>query len=158
MVRDADYYVNYVNKWMEENKNKGCGCTYWHAMYEAIRNWWVSFEWLWIREQIENMIVNDSWASEEWVSYLDDKVLAELVDLDTLNEYWISIEEEWNEAVDEDDKEYIYWELDKKEFKTREELDEAVKELVSESWNDRLNWATISEDYENDNFLDFDED
>lgn len=158
MVRDAEYYVNYVNQWMKENKNKGHSYTYWHAMYDAIRNWWISFEWLWIREQIENMIVNDSWASEEWVSYLDDKVLAELVDLDTLNEYWISIEEEWNEEVDNDDKEYIYWELDKKEFKTREELDEAVKELVSESWNDRLNWATIAEDYENDNFLDFDED
>ena len=47
MVRDAEYYVNYVNQWMEENKNKGCGCTYWHAMYDAIRNWWISFEWLW---------------------------------------------------------------------------------------------------------------
>lgn len=23
MVRDAEYYVNYVNQWMEENKNKG---------------------------------------------------------------------------------------------------------------------------------------
>lgn len=155
---DRQWYVDYVDTRMKENQNKGCGCTYGHAMYDAIQNGWISLDWLGIREDLERDLINESWANEEWVSYLDDSVLVELLDYSVLNDYWTEIESDIQCEEDEDDKEYIVWELDKMEFNSRKKLDEAVKQLVSESWNNRLEWTEIAEEYENDNFLDFDED
>lgn len=159
MNDSREYYVReFIDEYMDRPENKGWSFTYGRALYTWVVEWRFDLDDLQIRDELEEIIMNDSGANREWVSYLSDEAIVEIVDIAILDELWRQIEEDLNSNEDEDDKEYIYWELDKKEFKTREELDEAVKELVSESWNDRLNWTTIAEDYENDNFLDFDED
>ena len=143
-------YIQFVDSRMEREENKWRSFTYWAALYCWIKESRFDFDDLWIRDELECKIINDSWADMEWVQSLSDEAIAEILDISTLDERWRYLQDE----VDREDKEEIFDELDMyTSFETRKEFEEKVKEIVSDNWNNNLDRENVAEQYEYEHFL-----
>jgi hypothetical protein len=90
----------------------------------------------------------------DWVENLSDEAVAEIVDISVLDEFWDRLSDE----VDEEDKQSIFDELDSyPSFETRDQYEEIVQKLVEDTDNSNLNWRTVAEEYEDNNYLHIDE-
>lgn len=140
-MSDKSYYLEFVDQWMDRPENKGRSFTYWSAMYDWIKEHRFSFDDLWIDYDVRESIQSSSWASSEWVDYLSDEAIAEILDIAELDEYGRQIQDEYDEEL----KDEIADELDWEEFKTREDFEDRVKELCK--WSG-LYWDEVADEIE----------
>lgn len=150
----AKDFMNYVDKWLSRDNNNCRSFTYGCAMYDWIRESRFDLDDLWIRYDMVQDIVSESGANEEWVDWLSDEAIVEILDISVLDEYWDRLSDE----CDEQDKQDIFDELDSyPSFETRNQYEEIVQKLVEDSENSNLNWRTVAEEYEDNNYLHIDE-
>lgn len=147
-------FVEFVDIWMSREKNIGKSFTYWCALYDWVREGRFYLDDLDIRYDAEQSIIYASWANEEWVSYLSDEAVVEIIDIAELQELGERIQEQ----VNDEDKQDIFEELDTyPNFETRKQYEETVQKIVEEIGNRNLNWKEVAEEYEEDYPLHIDE-
>lgn len=150
----AKEFMEYVDKWLSRDNNNCRSFTYGCALYDWIRESRFDLDDLWIRYDMEQDIESESWANSDWVQWLSDEAIVEILDISVLDDYWDRLSDE----VDEEDKQSIFDELDSyPSFETRDQYEEIVQKLVEDTENSNLNWRTVAEDYENENYLKIDE-
>lgn len=146
-----DFFSYYHNDWDKRKENVGKSFTYGACFYDWVKEWHLSlweFEW-----DINDYIRNDSGCREEWLDYLDDKVKIELVDFSLLSEL---IDNKIEEAQEEQQND-LFDELDEEKYKTREELENKVAELLEDyEYIDKTLW-NVCDDYEDDRGIDYQE-
>lgn len=141
-MADKSWYLEFVDQWMERPENRGHSFTYWSAMYDWIRESRFSFSDLWIDYDIRDYVQNESWAEREWVEYLSDEALAEIVDISVLDEYGRQIQDEYDEErKDEIINEFDDWD----EYQTREEFELTVQDACK--WTN-LDWCEVADEIE----------
>lgn len=151
MTMNKKDYIDYMNnQWVQNEKNLWRSFTYWSALYDYINEYRADLDDLDIRESIVDSIASESQADRDWIEWLSDRTLVELVDISLLDELWREIQEQ----VSDEDIEDIFDDLDLiPEFETREEFENKVQELTEDKWNTELNWRTIAERYEDEHYL-----
>lgn len=133
MGNETERYLEFVEQRAKRPENCGRSFTYGNAMYSFITEWRGSFSWLGIQDRIVENIVAESWASRDWVEWLSDEALAEIVDISELDDYGREINDEYQEWLREDI-------LDKLEeynigsWKWWKELIDTVQDLIEEYW------------------------
>lgn len=140
-------YLEFVEQRAKRPENCGRSFTYGNAMYSFITEWRGSFSWLGIQDRIVENIVAESWASYDWVEWLSDEALAEIVDISELDDYGREINDEYQEE--------ILWEIEEKleeynvsAWKSWDELIDTVYDLIDEYWYEWGKTATmIAEDF-----------
>lgn len=147
-------YINFIDTWLWRANNNCRSFTYWSAMYDWIKESRFDFDDLWIRDEINQSIQAVSNADMDWVEDLSDDAVAEILDISEMDEYGRQIQEE----INEEDKQEIFDELDTySSFETREQYEEIVSKLVDDICNPELNWNTVAQEYEDNNYLHIDE-
>lgn len=150
----AKDFMDYVNKWLSRDNNNCRSSSYGSAMYDWIKESRFDFDDLWIRDELNQEIQAESNADMDWVENLSDEAVAEIVDISVLDEFWDRLSDE----CDEQDKQDIFDELDSyPSFETRDQYEEIVQKLVEDTENSNLNWRTVAEEYEDNNYLHIDE-
>lgn len=150
----AKEFMEYVDKWLSRDNNNCRSFTYGCALYDWIRESRFDLDDLWIRYDMEQDIESESWANSDWVQWLSDEAIVEILDISVLDDYWDRLSDE----VDEEDKQSIFDELDSyPSFETRDQYEEIVQKLVEDTENSNLNWRTVAEEYEDNNYLHIDE-
>lgn len=150
----AKDFMNYVDKWLSRDNNNCRSFTYGCALYDWIKESRFDLDDLWIRYDMEQDIESESWANSDWVQWLSDEAIVEILDISVLDEYWDRLSDE----CDEEDKQSIFDELDSyPSFETRDQYEEIVQKLVEDTENSNLNWRTVAEEYEDNNYLHIDE-
>lgn len=87
-------YINYIDEWMWRKENCGRSFTYWNALYDYINEYRADLDDLGIREYIVDSIEWESQADRDWIEWLTDKILVEVVDIALLDELGREIQEE----------------------------------------------------------------
>ena len=150
----AKDFMEYVDKWLSRDNNNCRSFTYGCALYDWIRESRFDLDDLWIRYDMEQDIESESWANSDWVQWLSDEAIVEILDISVLDDYWDKLSDE----CDEEDKQSIFDELDSyPSFETRDQYEEIVQKLVEDTENSNLNWRTVAEEYEDNNYLHIDE-
>lgn len=150
----AKDFMEYVDKWLSRDNNNCRSFTYGCAMYDGIKEGRFDLDDLWIRYDMEQDIESESWANSDWVQWLSDEAIVEILDISVLDDYWDKLSDE----CDEQDKQDIFDELDSyPSFETRDQYEEIVQKLVEDTDNSNLNWRTVAEEYEDNNYLHIDE-
>ena len=150
----AKDFMEYVDKWLSRDNNNCRSFTYGSAMYDGIKEGRFDLDDLWIRYDMEQDIESESWANSDWVQWLSDEAIVEILDISVLDDYWDKLSDE----CDEEDKQSIFDELDSyPSFETRDQYEEIVQKLVEDTDNSNLNWRTVAEEYEDNNYLHIDE-
>ena len=150
----AKDFMEYVDKWLSRDNNNCRSFTYGSAMYDGIKEGRFDLDDLWIRYDMEQDIESESWANSDWVQWLSDEAIVEILDISVLDDYWDKLSDE----CDEEDKQSIFDELDSyPSFETRDQYEEIVQKLVEDTENSNLNWRTVAEEYEDNNYLHIDE-
>jgi hypothetical protein len=150
----AKDFMEYVDKWLSRDNNNCRSFTYGSAMYDWIKEGRFDLDDLWIRYDMEQDIESESWANSDWVQWLSDEAIVEILDISVLDDYWDKLSDE----CDEEDKQSIFDELDSyPSFETRDQYEEIVQKLVEDTDNSNLNWRTVAEEYEDNNYLHIDE-
>ena len=150
----AKDFMEYVDKWLSRDNNNCRSFTYGSAMYDWIKEGRFDLDDLWIRYDMEQDIESESWANSDWVQWLSDEAIVEILDISVLDDYWDKLSDE----CDEEDKQSIFDELDSyPSFETRDQYEEIVQKLVEDTENSNLNWRTVAEEYEDNNYLHIDE-
>lgn len=94
MQNTKEWYLEFVDQWMQRPENKWWSFVYWSAMYTWIRESRFTFDELWIYDELVQYVCSISWANYDWVEWLSDDALAEIVDISVLQEFWEQIEDE----------------------------------------------------------------
>lgn len=150
----AKDFMEYVDKWLSRDNNNCRSFTYGCALYDWIKESRFDLDDLWIRYDMEQDIESESWANSDWVQWLSDEAIVEILDISVLDDYWDKLSDE----CDEEDKQSIFDELDSyPSFETRDQYEEIVQKLVEDTDNSNLNWRTVAEEYEDNNYLHIDE-
>ena len=150
----AKDFMEYVNKWLSRDNNNCRSFTYGCALYDWVKEGRFDLDDLDLRYDMEQDIENESWANHDWVEWLSDEAIIEILDIAVLDEYWDRLSDE----CDEQDKQEIFDELDSySSFETRDDYENTVQKLVEDSDNSNLNWRTVAEEYEDNNYLHIDE-
>lgn len=150
----AKEFMEYVDKWLSRDNNNCRSFTYGSALYDWIKESRFDLDDLWIRYDMEQDIESESWANSDWVQWLSDEAIVEILDISVLDDYWDKLSDE----CDEEDKQSIFDELDSyPSFETRDQYEEIVQKLVEDTDNSNLNWRTVAEEYEDNNYLHIDE-
>lgn len=147
-------FIEFVDSWLWRKNNNCRSFTLWSAMYDGVKEGRFDFDDLWIRDELNQSIQAESNADMDWVENLSDDAVAEIVDIAVLDEFWENLQEE----VNEEDIQDIFDELDSyPSFETREQYEETVQKLVEDKDNPELNWSKVAEQYEDENYLEIDE-
>lgn len=143
-------YIEFIDSWMSRKENCWRSFTYWNALYDWVKESRFDLEDLWIRNDLEFYIQEESNADIEWVYWLSDNAIIEIVDISVLDEYGRKVQYD----IDEEDKQEIFDALDDYDsFETRQQYEDIVADLVDKNWNTNLNRRTVADEYEEDNFL-----
>ena len=88
---------------MKKPQNVGESFTMGCALYDFAhgRNWTLAD--LWIEDEINEIICEESWASYDWVEWLNDDAKLEILDISILCELGQKIEDEERGEEDEED-------------------------------------------------------
>ena len=57
-------------------------------MYDWIKEGRFDLDDLWIRYDMEQDIESESWANSDWVQWLSDEAIVEILDISVLDDYW----------------------------------------------------------------------
>lgn len=147
-----DFSRYYNNDWSKRRENIWRGNTYWACLYDWVREWHLDLdEFSW---EINDYIESESWARREWVEDLSDEVKAEILDISYLDELVCSKKEE----AQEEQQEELFDELDDDwPYKTRDELEDRVADLLEDyEYIDKSLW-NVCDEYEEDRGIDYDE-
>ena len=147
-----DFFHYYNNDWSKRKENVWRSFTYWACFYDWVREWHLDLdEFSW---EIDDYIESESWARREWVEWLSDEVKVEILDIAYLDELVSSKVEE----AQEEQQEELFDELDDDwPYKTRDELENKVADLLEDyEYIDKSLW-NVCNDYEDDRGIDYDE-
>lgn len=143
-IDDREWYLEFVDQRMERPENRWSSFTYWSAMYTGIREHRFTFDSLGIDWDLREYVTAQSWANYEWVEWLSDEAIAEIVDISVLQDYGEGIydnyvEEKRDEIFDDIESDYPDW------FKTRAEFEEACQKACE---TELVDWRDIAEWFE----------
>lgn len=147
-----DFFKYYNNDWDKRKENVWRSYTYWACLYDWVREWHLDLdEFSW---EINDYIESESWARREWVEDLDDSVKVEILDIAYLDELVVGKKEE----AQEEQQEELFDELDDNwPYKTRDELENKVADLLEDyEYIDKFLW-NVCDEYEEDRGIDYDE-
>ena len=147
-MNDQKDYLNFIEARADKSENCGRSFTYGNAMYDRIQEWRWSFADLWIDDVIEENVIAESWANRDWVQWLSDEILAELVDVSLLDE----LGREISANISEEEKEEMFDELDGEDFENIEEVIAKIKEIKNNYYIDD-NAEDLADEYANDRDL-----
>lgn len=133
MGNEEQWYLEFVEQRAKRPENCGRSFTYGNAMYSFITEWRGSFSWLGIQDRIVENIVAESWASRDWVEWLSDEALAEIVDISELDDYGREINDEYQDWLREDILDKLE-EYNVGSWKWWKELIDTVQDLIEEYW------------------------
>ena len=147
-----DFFHYYNSDWDKRKENVWRSYTYWACLYDWVREWHLDLdEFSW---EINDYIESESWARREWVEELDDSVKVEILDIAYLDELVVSKKEE----AQQEQQEELFDELDDDwPYKTRDELENRVADLLEDyEYIDKTLW-NVCDEYEEDRGIDYDE-
>lgn len=152
-------YLEFVNERMEKDKNKWKSFTMWCALYDFCSWWSWTLDDLWIEEEINGIICEQSGADYERVEWLNDQAKLEILDISILDELWKQIEEE----EEENEKSECFDELDSYDFVGRSEVIGAIENyFYPADWKDSASYRELAkytewaDEYIEDRWLEFD--
>ena len=145
-----DYYER---DWSKRKENVWRSFTMWACLYDWVKESHLTLDELGIYDIVVDQIQNDSGANRDWIEYLWDDVLVELVDISFL---WGLMEDQENEYVEEQ-KSDLFDELDDEEYKSRDEVLAKVEELMDWYYLPDERSDDLTDDYIDDRGLDFEE-
>ena len=147
-----DFFHYYNSDWDKRKENVWRSYTYWACLYDWVREWHLDLdEFSW---EINDYIESESWARREWVEDLSDEVKVEILDISYLDELVCSKKEEAQEEQQEELFDYLD---DDAPYKTRDELENRVADLLEDyEYIDKTLW-NVCDEYEEDRGIDYDE-
>ena len=154
-TRGLDNFFHYYNNdWSKRKENVWKSFTYWACFCDWVSEWHLDIDELDFEYDIDQSILYESGCKEEWLDYLDGKIKIELVDYSLISELVdTKIEEAQQEQLDE----LFDYLDDDAPYKTRDELENRVADLLEDyEYIDKSLW-NVCDEYEEDRGIDYDE-
>ena len=154
-TRGLDNFFHYYNNdWSKRKENVWKSFTYWACFCDWVSEWHLDIDELDFEYDIDQSILYESGCKEEWLDYLDDKIKIELVDYSLISEL---VDTKIEEAQQEQQDELFDYLDDDAPYKTRDELENRVADLLEDyEYIDKSLW-NVCDEYEEDRGIDYDE-
>lgn len=114
--------LEYKKEWITRKGNSCRSFTNWACFYDWVKEGQLKLDCLGFEYEVNQSILYQSWANEEWVEGLDDKIKVELVDIALLDEL---VDREIRE-VEEEEKQELFDDLDSYEYSCKSDVIQAI--------------------------------